>query len=216
MFADRPNPDRRSAPLGGLSDVMDRFGAVANFQRDAEIYAQGEPVIHLFRVVKGVVRTARFTAEGRRHVGEFYYPGDLFGLESGPDHDFTAEALTDCEIRVVKRNAVRAAIGDGELDLAILGALHIELQRARAHMLLMGLRGAKEKVGGFLLALASHSPAASVELPMGRQDMADYLGLTIETVSRMLTQLQSEDIVEFPSVRRFKVNRPELLESIAA
>ena len=82
--------------------------------------------------------------------------------------------------------------------------------------MLLGRRSARERVASFLLTLAQREPAAPVDMPMGRQDMADYLGLTIETVSRMLTQLQGEAIVEFPSNRRFEVRKWGALEAMAA
>lgn len=207
---------RTVAPSQALSDVLDRLGVRMTYSKDGEIYAQEEEVEFLYRVVDGVVRTMRLTCDGRRQVGDFYYAGDLFGLEPGPDHQFSAEALTDCTLQVVRRSAVRALAGDRELDRAVLEATRRELQRVQEHVLLLGRKSAREKVAGFLMSLAQHQSDDSVQLPMGRQDMADYLGLTIETVSRMLTQLQGEEIVEFPELRRFRVTRWEALEDLAA
>jgi CRP/FNR family nitrogen fixation transcriptional regulator len=209
-------PDHRGpAAPNGLVKVLDAIGTRISCARNEEIYAQEDSVERLFRVVSGVVRTTRFTVDGRRQVGEFYYPGDIFGLEIGPNHEFSAEALTDCQLQVVRQASVRAFAGDTELDRAILDATRRELQRAQDHVMLLGRKGAREKVAAFLLTLAHNDNAAEIDLPMGRQDMADYLGLTIETVSRMLTQLQSEDVVAFPSTRRFQVTRWEALEAIA-
>lgn len=208
------NDPRTARPSAALVEVMDRLGARSSFDRDEEIYAQGDEVEHLYRLVSGVVRTTRLTADGRRQVGDFYYPGDLLGLEVGPDHQFSAEALTACEVQVVRRSSVRAFAGDVELDRAILEATRRELQRAQDHVLLLGRRSAREKVAAFLMSLSDARGAQGVDLPMGRQDMADYLGLTIETVSRMLTQLQDEEIVEFPTFRRFQVKRPEMLAAL--
>ena len=107
-----PLTDPRIAPpSAALTDAFDRLGVRMPFARDEEIYAQDDEVEMFYRVVRGVVRTSRLTADGRRQVGDFYYPGDLFGLEPGPDHRFGAEALDDCEILVVRRSAVRAAAG---------------------------------------------------------------------------------------------------------
>jgi len=105
--------------------------------------------------------------------------------------------------------------GDIELDRAILDATRRELRRVQGHVMLLGKKGAREKVAAFLLGLAEHEQFGGVDLPMGRQDMADYLGLTIETVSRMLTQLQSDNVVQFPSSRRFRVTQRYALEAIA-
>ena len=213
-----PLEDLRTAPPSqALAEVLDRLGVRTSYAKDGEIYAQEEAVTFLYRVVFGVVRTMRLTCDGRRQVGDFYYPGDLFGLEPGPNHQFSAEALTDCGVQVVRRAAVRALAGDAELDRAVLEATRRELQRVQEHLLLLGRKSAREKVAGFLISLAQHpDDENSVKLVMGRQDMADYLGLTIETVSRMLTQLQDEAIVEFPELRRFRVTRWDALEDLAA
>ncbi|WP_374470527.1 helix-turn-helix domain-containing protein [Phenylobacterium sp.] len=206
---------RTEVPAASLTGVMDRLGVQMRFARNAEIYAQDDEVEHLYRLVSGCVRTVRLTSDGRRQLGDFYYPGDLFGLEPGPDHRFSAEALSECTVQVVRRSAVRASAGDAELDRAILTATHRELQRTQNHLMLLARKSARGKVAAFLLAHAEAAEQDRVELLMGRQDMADYLGLTIETVSRTLTQLQDASVVEFPSTRRFSVKRWETLERLA-
>jgi CRP/FNR family nitrogen fixation transcriptional regulator len=205
---------RAARPGSALTEVIDRQGVLCNFARDEEIYAQGDEVEYLYRLVRGAVRTTRLASDGRRQVGDFYYPGDLFGLEPGPDHQFAAEALSRCEVQILRRTAVRAFAGDAELDRAILDATRRELQRVQEHVLLLGRKGAREKVAAFLMGLAGGA-ANDVEVPMGRQDIADYLGLTIETVSRTLTQLQGEDVVEFAASRRFHVKKWDVLGALA-
>ena len=205
-----------AAPSEALAAVIDRLGARMTFARNQEIFAQEDAVEGLYRVTSGVVRTTRLSFDGRRQVGEFYYAGDLFGLETGPFHEFSAEALTDCHVQAVRRSAVRALAADVELDRAILEATRDELRRVQSHVMLLGRKGAREKVAAFLMGLAQDEDAVSIDLPMGRQDIADYLGLTIETVSRMLTQLQGDEIVHFPSIRRFRINRRDALEALAA
>ena len=199
-----------------LAEVVARLGLAMRFGRDEQIHGQDEPVTRLFKVISGVVRTSRFTVEGRRQIGEFYYPGDVFGLEPGPLHRFAAEALADCEIAVVKRSAVRQAVGEAVFNAAILEATSRELDMAQEHLLVLGRKSAVLRVASFLMGMAGRTAADAVELPMGRQDMADYLGLTIETVSRTLTQLQGDNVVEFPSLRRFHVRQWPALEALAA
>jgi len=123
-----------------LAQVVGRLGAPAKFRRDAQIHAQEEPVSRLFRVVSGVVRTSRVTVEGRRQISDFYYAGDVFGLEPGPLHRFAAEALSDCEVVVVSRAHVRQAVGDSAFTAAILEATRRELERAQEHLLVLGRR----------------------------------------------------------------------------
>ncbi|MDZ4373158.1 MAG: helix-turn-helix domain-containing protein [Phenylobacterium sp.] len=210
------NDPRAAHPATALTEAFERHGSRQTFARDEEIYAQDEEADVLYRLIRGVARTSRLTVDGRRQVGDFYYPGDLFGLEPGPEHRFAAEALTDCDVQIVRRSAVRAFAGDAELDRAILEATRREMERLQDHVVMLGRKSARERVACFLMAMAERQVEGQIELPMSRQDMADYLGLTIETVSRMLTQLQGEAIVEFPSSRRFEVRRWTALEAIAA
>ena len=213
----KPFKEPRSAgAASALIEVIDRLGVRMAFARNAEIYGQDDEVAQLYRVARGVVRTTRLGADGRRQIGDFYYPGDVFGLETGPLHRFSAEALTDAEVRVARRTPARALAGEAGFDRAILQATHRELDRAQNRMLLLGLKNAREKVAAFLAGLAQACHDETIDLPMSRQDMADYLGLTIETVSRMLTQLQDEALVEFPSIRRFRVARLGALDALAA
>jgi CRP/FNR family nitrogen fixation transcriptional regulator len=212
-----PLTDPRTArSASALTDAFERHGVRMAFARSEEIYAQDDEVELLYQVVRGVVRTSRLTADGRRQVGDFYYQGDLFGLEPGPDHRFAAEALDDCEVLAVRRSAVRAFAGDAALDRAILEAQRLEMERLQEHVVMLGRKSARERVASFLMSIAQRQTEDHADLAMGRQDIADYLGLTIETVSRMLTQLQGEAIVEFPSSRRFQVRKWTALEALAA
>src|SRR3990167_9478245 len=84
--------------------AIERLGVREGFAKDEEIYGQAEPVERVYRVIKGAVRTTRLLSDGRRQIGEFYLPGDVFGLETGPDHRYSAEALCDCEVLSMKRS----------------------------------------------------------------------------------------------------------------
>lgn len=199
-----------------LVDAFERLGGPSSFRRNEALYRQDDPADRFYRILSGVVRTSRLTSDGRRQVGDFYYPGDIFGLETGPERRFGAEALTDCEVQVVRRAAVRTFAGQAAVDRAILEATQLEMERLQDHVMLLGRKGALERVAIFLMSLASREADLEIDLPMGRQDMADYLGLTIETVSRAITHLQGEAILNFPSTRRFEVRRWTALETLAA
>lgn len=207
--------ETHAAPAG-LAEVLQRLGLRMNFAKDEEIFAQDEEADLVHLVVAGVVRTTRLLSDGRRQVGAFYYPGDLVGLETGPVHRFSAEAICDSTVHVVRRSALKAFAGDGELDRAIWEATRRELERTQDHLLVLGRKSACERVASFLIGLARREGGQRVVLPMSRQDMADYLGLTIETVSRMLTQLQGDSVVEFHGCRNFTVKRWQTLEQLAA
>ncbi len=191
--------------------AMDTFGAIGvrmHFAAGEEIYAQEEPADLIYQVISGAVRTTRLMGDGRRQIGDFFYGGDLLGIEAGSEHRFSAEALSDCEILVLKRAALRH-YGEqgGQIERAIWQATAKALERTQEHLMLLGRKTACEKVASFLLDLADRFKSEVTTLPMGRQDMADYLGLTIETVSRMLTQLQANGLVEFSGCRRYRITR---------
>lgn len=193
----------------------ERSGPTLRYAADEEIYAQGDAVKRLYRLHSGVVRTTRVNSEGRRQVGDFYYPGDVFGLEIDDEHHFSAEALCACVVEPLGLQH-GSSDADPEHSVVLARVTRQELRKANEHVMLLGRKTAREKVALFLMAHAERAGGPDVDLPMGRQDIADYLGLTIETVSRMLTQLQGEAVIEFPTVRRFQVKRWDVLGDLAA
>ena len=197
-------------------DLFARIGAPISFAKDEEIYGQDEPADRVYRMLSGTVRTSRFMADGRRPIGDFYYPGEVFGLELGDSHAMAAEAMSDCVVLAANRSALIAAGGEAELRELLWQATVRDLESAREHLTLLVRKSASERVASFLLGVAQRSPGGLIELVMGRQDMADYLGLTIETVSRMISQLQSTGVVEFQGCRRFRVRDRQALEGLAA
>lgn len=180
------------------------------FRRMAEIYAQDDETDGAYVLLSGVVRSVRVSPDGRRQVGEFYHPGDIFGVESAPRRRFSADALNACEALFICRSRSEPAVR--ELLEASVAA---ELERTQDHLLLLGRRTARERVASFLVDTARRSGGTG-ELVMGRQDIADYLGLTIETVSRMLTELQADRVFEFEGPRRFRATDRVTWELAAA
>ncbi|HWP27060.1 MAG TPA: helix-turn-helix domain-containing protein [Xanthobacteraceae bacterium] len=174
-----------------------------SFNRNAEIYGENEPAEYLYKVISGAVRTYKVLADGRRQIGAFYLPGDVFGLESGDRHSFSAEAIVDSKILVVKRSTLEnLAARDNEVAHQLWALTSRELRRVQEHIMLL-IKSARERVVAFLLEMAARVPSGDqIELPMSRQDIADYLGLTIETVSRTLSQLETSAAIELPTSRR--------------
>src|SRR5712691_2962093 len=188
-----------AAPTGPIEPV----GAPMSFARNAEIYGENDPADRLYTVISGTIRTCKVLIDGRRQIGAFYLPGETFGLETGDVHAFSAQAVTDAEVLVVKRSdLILRAEWDNEVTRRLWILLGRELQRAQGHALLLG-KTARERVASFLLEMAGRIRSSDeVELPMSRQDIADYLGLTIETVSRMLTQFENRSTIALPSSKR--------------
>jgi CRP/FNR family nitrogen fixation transcriptional regulator len=188
-----------SYPLLGSIEMM---GAPMSFGRNAEIYGEGEPADYLYKIVSGAVRTSKILADGRRQIGSFYVPGDIFGLEAGDEHTFSGEAIVETKVLVIKRSAlVGRAACDNDLARQLWALTGCELARVQGHVLLL-IKTAQERVAGFLLEMADRAPNGdAIELSMSRQDIADYLGLTIETVSRTLSGLESAATIALPSSR---------------
>jgi CRP/FNR family nitrogen fixation transcriptional regulator len=209
-----PVPRAASAALRSSIDMM---GAAMPFRRNAEIYGEDEPAEYVYKVLSGAVRTYKMLNDGRRQIGAFYLPGDIFGLEIGDEHTFSAEAITDCKIVVIKRSAlVSLAQRDNEVARQLWATTAAELQRAQAHIMLL-IKTAQERVASFLLEMAKRSAAErEVDLPMSRQDIADYLGLTIETVSRTLTQLEKLAAIAVPTSRRITLRNRAVLNRLDA
>ncbi len=194
----------RDIPVGPLEP-----GSLRTFERDQEIFSEGDPAEFLFEVVSGAVRTYKLLSDGRRQIDAFHMPGDIFGIEAGGEHRFSAEALKEATVRAIRRRSLDAlARSEPELPSRLVAAMARALERAQDHMLLLGRKSAREKIASFLLGLAHRIQGAkTLELPMSRIDIADHLGLTIETVSRTLTQFQREKLIELPSNRRVIVLR---------
>jgi CRP/FNR family transcriptional regulator, nitrogen fixation regulation protein len=193
------------------------MGAPMSFARNAEIYGEGEPADYLYKVISGTVRTYKVLSDGRRQIGAFYMPGDVFGLETSDEHTFSAEAITDSKVLVIKRSALVAlAKRDSDVARQLWALTGRELSRVQDHILLL-IKTAQERVAGFLLEMAERgSNGNALELPMSRQDIADYLGLTIETVSRTLTTLENAATIELPSSRRIVLRNRSALSRLNA
>ena len=197
------NPNLDACQGDALAQSMRLMGATMSFARNSEIFGEREAAEYLYRVISGSVRSYKILSDGRRQVGGFYLPGDIFGLEFADEHTLSAEAVTDAKVLVIRRSAITAL---SDRDPAIARGLFVltgrELKRTQDHVLLL-VKSAQERVASFLLEMASRgSSASSIELPMSRQDIADYLGLTIETVSRTLTHLENAAAIEVPTSRR--------------
>lgn len=201
-------PDRAPISIAGCApqDSFEAIGAHLRFEAGEEIYAQEEDADLLYRVLVGSVRRTRLLEDGRRQVGGFYFPGDFFGLEIGGQHRSSAEALDAAKVLVIERSALKYHGEDGvRVERMSWLATGLELQRAEDHMMLLTRKSAFERVSGFLFEIGAPARGAWTQLSMSRQDIADYLGLTIETVSRMVTQVQAEGLVVFDGARRFRV-----------
>jgi CRP/FNR family nitrogen fixation transcriptional regulator len=211
-------PQWKDAKAAPAAPGIEMPGVAMNYEPNAEIYGEGEPSEYCYKVLHGAVRAYKLLNDGRRQISAFFRPGDLFGLEAGDEHRFTTEAIVETSIAVIKRSAIEAAAArDSNLARKLWNDTARALDRAQEHMLLLGRKNAQERVATFLLEMAKREATAeSVELPMSRQDIADYLGLTIETVSRTLSQFEARSTISLPSCRKIVLKDAAALRRLNA
>jgi len=200
-----------------LFDDAQIGGTSMTFERNAEIYGEGEEAEYVYKVLSGSVRAYKVLSDGRRQVTAFYLPGDVFGIEEGSEHTNSAEAIDKASILVVRRSSLfNTAERDTEVARHLWAITAAELRRSQNHALLL-IQTAKERIAAFLLDMAERLAGKGfVELPMSRQDIADYLGLTIETVSRTLTSLSEGSTIQFLASRRIVLRNPSQLNELNA
>jgi CRP/FNR family nitrogen fixation transcriptional regulator len=217
-----PTPGVQTAPpVDQFSVIASCAGLIAtefSYKKDEEIYGEGEPSEYVYQVVRGAVRTYKLLNDGRRQIGAFHLAGDVFGLDPGSTHRLTAEAITDTTVRLVKRRSLEAAAGSNVRVAHNLWTMTAgDLRHAENHMLLLGRKTAMEKVATFLLEMDRRlAKTGMMALPMCRRDIGDYLGLTLETVSRALSQLNDQGILVFSSARQIVLRDRERLVDMDA
>jgi len=210
----QPTVDQFPATTGQIGPIA----SDSIYTRDEEIFGEREPAEYVYQVLSGAVRTYKMLSDGRRQIAAFHLPGDVFGLESRSTHRLTAEAIVDTTVRLVKRSSLEKAAG---VDLSVARKLWTitsgELKHAEDHMLLLGQKSAMEKVATFLLEMDGRlAVAGMMALPMCRRDIADYLGLTLETVSRALSQLQAKGVLGLSGARQIQLRNRRHLRNINA
>jgi CRP/FNR family nitrogen fixation transcriptional regulator len=184
-------------------DRLAALGLCQTFPANAEIIAEGTTADRVYKVLSGAVRTVLFMEDGRRQIASIYLPGDVFGLAVRRLHSFAAEAISDCVVTVIRRDRLTGERAqDNGLAEALFDTTIEELERAQDRFTTLGRRTALERVAWFLLDMSERlGTGDTIELPMCRQDIGDFLGLTIETVSRMMTDLERRGIISLPTSR---------------
>lgn len=176
----------------------------------AEIYGQGDKATALYEVEYGAVRVYRLLADGRRQISAFHMAGEVFGFEADGTHHFFAEAIGATGVRMLRLSS------SADLSHKLLPLALQSLVRAQEHLLVLGRQHAIERVAAFLVDMAERQGGLEqFELPMSRTDIADYLGLTIETVSRAFTRLREKGIVRLPGLRSVEVLKWQALQDLS-
>ena len=216
VIGNRTPPAAGSAPEQFCGWHAGLIATEFTYSKDEEIYGEDEPAEYVYQVIRGAVRTYKLLSDGRRQIGAFHLPGDIFGLEVGANHRLAAEAIVNTNVRLVKRRSLeQAAAIDAQVSHKLWTLTAGELRHAEAHMLLLGRKSAMERVATFLLEMDRRlAVAGMMALPMCRRDIGDYLGLTLETVSRALSQLNDEGVLGFSGARQIVLRNRQRLRNM--
>lgn len=186
------------------------------------IVIEGDPIVHYFRILSGTVRLYKAVVDGRRQIIDFLGPQECFGLTGLDHHACSVEAITDVTMIRYPRQRLESAIeAKPDLGRQLLRLACTELNRAQQRMLLLGRKSAEERVASFLLDLAERrrdhdQDPTFLHLAMSRQDIADHLGLTIETVSRIFTRFRRAGLIDLPDRHAVALHDINFLSTIAA
>jgi len=230
MNATRPT-SARSIPADGAFEcelsrggpdsilrVLDGKGTIVHFPRSSMIFAEGETSQNIYRVLEGVTRSFRIFMDGRRHIAGFSFTGDFLGLGLQDEHGLSEEAVTDVALILYSRKQIELlAESDPAIHKYIVKALVDGLAESQSRLVMLGQQNAEERLAWFLLRKASRLAEGRplVDLPMGRQDIADYLGLTIETVSRVFTRLKRKRLIDIFNFHQIRILNEPALQSLA-
>jgi len=190
-------------PVDESLSAMQAIGQVAHFSRGETIFSDGDDALFAYKVISGTVRLCKLLSDGRRQIAEFLQAGDFFGFELRDSYALTAEALEDAVVvRFARSRLDRLSEERRDVQRQMITLLSRDLCATQDHLLLLGRQTAKERVASFLLILAARANAkngTTLEVPMCRQDIADYLGLTIETVCRAISELKRSRMIAVPN-----------------
>ncbi|MBS0232675.1 MAG: helix-turn-helix domain-containing protein [Proteobacteria bacterium] len=190
-----------SGTMSSADAPADRFerGTIRRIEAKEHVFCDGDPRTHVFRIEEGVIALSKLLGDGRRQIIEFAYPGDYIGLGTLREHIFDAQATCAAKVRCLSATALeQEASRDASLALRLYKAVSAELAAARSLLVSVGQQSAMERLAGFLVGLSARTEGDEnvVKLPMRRSDIADLLGLTIETVSRTITKLRTMKVID--------------------
>jgi CRP/FNR family nitrogen fixation transcriptional regulator len=199
-------------------DPLHAAGIVVEVGKGEGIFAEGDDTDMFYRVVAGIVRTCKFLKDGYRQITAFHIGGDVFGFDSGTCRQLGAEAVTNCTLVRFRRSNVEAmAQNDQTVSNQLLQYAMQNLEQAQTHSLMLARRGAAKKVAAFLLEWRARFNGEDViYLAMTRQEIADYLAITIETVSRSLCQFERTGVITLRNKRELRLLDLQALEKMAA
>jgi CRP/FNR family nitrogen fixation transcriptional regulator len=212
-------PLEQYVPIDPFDIIVNRIGLVPHeqhYEKDSQIYGEDGSADYVYQVTSGAVRSYKLLSDGRCQITAFHLHGDVFGMDSGTKRRMAADAIVETSVRRVKRRGLdQAAATDMFVGLSLWNMAARNLEHAEDHLLLLGRKTATERVAAFLLEMDRRlSGTGMLPLPMCRRDIGDYLGLTLETVSRALSQFHERGILDFSGARHIVLRNRTLLRNM--
>ena len=199
--------------------ALQQIAVKTRFTRGETIFNEGDESKFAYKVVSGAVRLCKHMADGRRQIADFLLPGDFFGFLQFGHYSFTAEAVGDVVVMCYpQRQLEQISSSTPNLRKRLLVLLSQRLLGMQDHLVMLGRQTAKERLASFLIQLAERTNVQDgelLELPMSRQDIADYLGLTIETVCRVLSDFKRTKLIGIPDLHQVVLKDLEALQTMA-
>lgn len=218
-------PFTGSRPIGSPADIDDdvlqlqRTGSKVRYDRGETIFNEGDTAEFAYRVVSGAVRLCKHMSDGRRQIAQFMLPGDYFSFVDMDEHSFTAEAVCDVVLACYPQRQISRLTEEKLSVRRFFGSLLSQrVKDVQNHLVMLGRQTAKEKVASFLVLLIDRQDAVDgsrIDVPMSRQDIADFLGLTIETVCRVLSGMKREKLIDIPGLHELVIRDADSLHALA-
>jgi CRP/FNR family transcriptional regulator, nitrogen fixation regulation protein len=202
------NGGLRINQFGAIDSEYGLIGTNDYFLKEAQIFGEGDPTTYVYQVASGAVRSCKLLSDGRCQITAFHLPGDIFGYELSATHPTSAEAIVDTTLLTATKRSLQQAAANADVVRKLWDLTAAKLKHAEDHLLLLGRKTALERVAAFLVEMDCRlERSGDLSLPMRRRDIGDYLGLTLETVSRVLSALHDEGIIGFSGHARHIVLR---------
>lgn len=222
MYVTSPvNYFENAQPIPAWSeDVAPEFSCEKTIHMGHHLFCEGDDADFVYKVIEGVVRTSKVFIDGRRQVMAFGYPGDIVGLSHDGLYHNDCDAINEVKVRIYRKNTFNMSFDDEpEFCGQMLKHAATEMNDMQEHFMMLGRKNALEKVASFLVVLLDrvgekHDCTTCFDLPMSRSDIADFLGLTIETVSRSLTILRKQGVIDLPNPHRVCVCKSSVLRDL--
>lgn len=208
-------------PVEKTDNIHEGTSQIKNLSAGQNLFHEADDAEYMYEVLEGVVRTSKVLIDGRRQVVNFGYPGDMIGLSHDSYYHCDCDAISDVKLRVIYKNFSRQSLAlDPDLCAKLLQNAVAEVNHMQEHFMMLGCKSALEKIASFLVAIMDRQGEIKecgkcFDLPMSRSDIADFLGLTIETVSRNLTKIRKLGIIDLPTPQQVCVKKANALRELA-